>query len=432
MKRLITMLLLVALAIPATAFAAISNQGGGTTIADGKATLVSNVAGESSYISFDDLNGQPVANLTELSADVVSGTGWGGGSPRFAVRVSGTGVEDKRISVYLGDGPNFTTGNTGDTGNLLADETRVDSSQLNAYGGTFYDTWAGAKAAAAMGGYTTISNIALVVDGSWLASQTFVFDAVSINGTVNPFGPVGPVGPVCEETGFYRDSHELTAALINPTAPVMGEVDATGCDIGVYYGPGTTGSVTTADISGALYYGVVANAAAVNVSDSKIHDIGDKPFNGMQRGVGVFYTTLDQTNDSLYLNGEPYVTTGTAATGTLSDNVIAAYQKNGVAVNGPGAKAALERNTVTGFGEIDFIAQNGIQISRGASARVTDNIVSGNSYTPKSYAACGLLIYKAGGVSASKSGMSFIKSENDITNNETDICNYGKGGNFNA
>ncbi len=95
------------------------------------------------------------------------------------------------------------------------------------------------------------------------------------------------VEPKCEATGFRN----LTAKQIGGN--VTGTLDATGCDIGVYYGPGTTGSVTTADISGALYYGVVANAAAVNVTNSSIHDIGDTPLNGVQRGVGVFYTTLN-------------------------------------------------------------------------------------------------------------------------------------------
>ena len=84
-----------------SAAAAITDQEG-TTIANGKATLVSDDITAYSYIGFDDLNGQPVEALTDLSADVVSGTGWGGGSPRFSVRVSGDGVDDKRIVVYLG------------------------------------------------------------------------------------------------------------------------------------------------------------------------------------------------------------------------------------------------------------------------------------------------------------------------------------------
>jgi hypothetical protein len=187
MKRLLTACL-VALAIPATALAAISGTGGGTTIANGQATLVSTSTNPFSYISFNDLNGQPVANLTELSADVLSAT-WGGGSPRFSVEVT-NGTTTRNIFVYLGDLPNYTSGSTGDTGNLLDDTAsgaRVDSTQA---GGPFYGTWADAISAATGSGYGTISNISVVVDGGWAqtsGSQTVVLDAVSINGVVYDF-----------------------------------------------------------------------------------------------------------------------------------------------------------------------------------------------------------------------------------------------------
>ena len=39
----------------------------------------------------------------------------------------------------------------------------------------------------------------------------------------------------CTQTGFVRDGINLTAALINPTGTVSGDVDATGCNIGIYY-----------------------------------------------------------------------------------------------------------------------------------------------------------------------------------------------------
>lgn len=187
MKRLL-MLLLVALAIPATAFAVVSGSGGGTTIANGQATLVSNSTNPYSYISFNDLSGQAVGSLNELSADVLQAS-WGGGSPRFSVEVT-NGTTTKNIFVYFGDLPNFTSGSTGDTGNLLDDTlsgARVDSTQV---GGPFYGTLAQAVAAATGSGYGTISNISVVVDGDWAqssGSQTVVLDAVSINGAVYNF-----------------------------------------------------------------------------------------------------------------------------------------------------------------------------------------------------------------------------------------------------
>jgi len=178
MKRYAVVLLCL-LALPAAASAAISGVGGGTTISNGQATLVANTTTPFSFISFDDLNGHPVGDLSSLAADVVSAD-YGLGSPRFSVEVS-NGTATKSIFVYLGDPPNFTTGTDGDTGNLLADGTRVDSTQL---GGPFFGTWQDALTAAANSGYTTISEIDVVVDG---VSQTVVLDSVSINGKTYGF-----------------------------------------------------------------------------------------------------------------------------------------------------------------------------------------------------------------------------------------------------
>ena len=211
----------------------------------------------------------------------------------------------------------------------------------------------------------------------------------------------------CAPTGFYRDGIELTAAQIGGN--VTGPLDATGCNVGVYYGPNTSGTVNNADIHGANYYGVVANAAKVDVTNSQIHNIGENPFNGSQHGVGVLYTTIDQA-------GNP---TGPAATGTLSGNTISNYQKNGVVVSGTAAAVQVLNNTVTGQGQINYIAQNGIEIASNATAQVKGNTVTGNWYTPKSYVACGLLFYQAGGVK---------QQGNNLSANEVNLCNVGRGG----
>jgi hypothetical protein len=182
------MVVLIVLAIPATAYASLSGSGGGTTIANGQATLVSNSSSPFSYITFNDLNGQPVGNLTELSADVISAQ-YGGGAPRFSIDVS-NGTTTKEIFVYLGALPNLTTGGTGNTGNLLdstANGARVDSTQV---GGPFYGTLAQAVSAATGSGYSTITNISIVVDAGWFqasGSQTVVLDAASVNGMVYTF-----------------------------------------------------------------------------------------------------------------------------------------------------------------------------------------------------------------------------------------------------
>src|SRR5690606_7432616 len=92
----------------------------------------------------------------------------------------------------------------------------------------------------------------------------------------------------CVPTGF----NSLTAVHVNPAFPVTGVVDATGCDIGVYYNQGE-GLVKNAVIYGARWYGVAVNGDASNVSvdvlNSQIYNIGDSPHTGNQRGVAVYY-----------------------------------------------------------------------------------------------------------------------------------------------
>ena len=111
--------------------------------------------------------------------------------------------------------------------------------------------------------------------------------------------------------------------------------------------------------------------------------------------------------------------------GTISGNTVSSYQKNGITVtNTIGSEtlvtsASVLNNVVTGEGHIDYIAQNGIQISRGATGVVKGNTVSGNWYTPAGTTACGLLLFEARGVKT---------TNNTLFDNEKNLCNFGRGG----
>ena len=144
---------------------------------------------------------------------------------------------------------------------------------------------------------------------------------------------------------------------------VTGTVDATGCDIGVYFNG--EGRVDNADIYGALWYGVMvhgdATNASVDITDSSIHDIGDNPLNGNQRGIGIYYRA--------------FFSAGTA-TGRISGNTIAQYQKGGIVANGPGTDVQVQDNTVTG--------PRRVRISDvGNNDKMTGNRVSGAGYDPE-------------------------------------------------
>lgn len=190
---------------------------------------------------------------------------------------------------------------------------------------------------------------------------------------------------VCTPTGMYRDGINMTAALINPKT-VSGQVDATGCNIGVYYGPNKKGTVDRAEIFGANYFGVVNHRGNVTVKNSKIHNIGEVPFNGSQHGIAIYFANAD------FPNGPTVFPVSGSTKGIIEENEIWDYQKGGIVVNFKGSRVNVEQNKVTGLGPVSFIAQNGIQFGYGAKGSVTRNVVSANQYTGNSTTSGGILI----------------------------------------
>lgn len=213
----------------------------------------------------------------------------------------------------------------------------------------------------------------------------------------------------CTQTGFYRDNINMTAAVIATGDIADQTINATGCNIGIFYGPGTSATVDNVDVHGANYFGILVvgnlvdssgnetspGATSVDVTNSAVHDIGENPFNGTQHGVAVYYRAC---------------ASGSSATGTISGNAIYAYQKGGITVNCAGAAASVSGNTVTGNGPVNYIAQNGIQVGFGASGQVMRNKVTGNSYTGTNDASsAGILVFGGCG-SALTTGIQIVKN----------------------
>jgi hypothetical protein len=97
--------------------------------------------------------------------------------------------------------------------------------------------------------------------------------------------------------------------------------------------------------------------------------------------------------------------TAEAQTGraTVIGNLIELYQKGGVLVDNAGSSAFVGKNRVLGIGPTPDIAQNGIQVSRGAHAQVVANEIADHTYAlaPAS-SSTGVLLFKlAGGVDVS-------------------------------
>lgn len=188
----------------------------------------------------------------------------------------------------------------------------------------------------------------------------------------------------------------MTAAVINPTYIVTGEVNATGCDVGVYFGPGHKGAVDGANIYGATAFGVVIDSAKVTVSYSQVHDILGAPGSdegncGGEEGGGdcegdemsLVATALgnDQREYIGSKHGTGILVTGPSAQAHIYGNNVSAYGRRGISVSGSGVWASVTGNTITGLGTGDAthkMGQSGIWIANSASAVVSGNIIEHN------------------------------------------------------
>jgi len=126
---------------------------------------------------------------------------------------------------------------------------------------------------------------------------------------------------------------------------------------------------------GSLDVGIgVTDGGSARILDNKVVAIRDNPLSGGQNGIGIL------------------VGGATSASAVVEGNFVADYQKSGIIINGDKSQALVNNNTVVGAGATDRVAQNGIQISDGADAVVSGNLVSGNVYTPADTDAAGIYV----------------------------------------
>jgi hypothetical protein len=152
--------------------------------------------------------------------------------------------------------------------------------------------------------------------------------------------------------------------------------------------PSTTGGCAEQD------FGIlVIGGASAQISGDAVTNIRDAnpSLFGCQFGVGIMIgreywpTAADFGTDKV----EDF-----AGSATITHTTVSGYQKGGIVVDGPKASAIVSDNTVTGVGPTTGIAQNGIQVSRGAAGKVLDNTVRGNQYTGGGAASsAGVLLY---------------------------------------
>src|SRR5271157_369458 len=185
-----------------------------------------------------------------------------------------------------------------------------------------------------------------------------------------------------------------------PSTPLALDPDGNQ-DLVLIEGSGTVANISGFTITGpgrsgcdSINYGVyVRGGATANISHNVITNIRDNPLGGCQNGVAI------------RVGSKALGQTGKA---TITNNTISDYQKGGIVIDNTGSYADIEDNVVQGVGETPAIAQNGIQISRGATAKIANNTVSDNFWTgtyggsnnpltdPNADSSAGILLYLAG------------------------------------
>jgi parallel beta-helix repeat protein len=208
-----------------------------------------------------------------------------------------------------------------------------------------------------------------------------------------------------------------------------------------------TGATTTAVLSGFNITGTKGNFFLDSVTDVNICDNGPGGGTGTL-GLGVFVeqgATATITNNIItHIHNYPYYPcaaygigiwvgrggeASTPGTATISGNTIYDYQKSAIIVDGTESTATITGNTITGW-SLAFqasvpggIAQNGIQISRGAVATITSNTISVNECNSVLATSCGPGLEQdyASGIILYSSGPGTVVSKNTLSANDIGI-----------
>ncbi len=111
-------------------------------------------------------------------------------------------------------------------------------------------------------------------------------------------------------------------------------------------------------VCGGIGAGVfVRDGAYADIHNNIVRDIRDQPMSNCHYGVAI------QVGRS---------SLNSVGVATIRENEILGYQKNGITVSGVGSHA----------GPTEIIAQNGVQVSDGASAMLKGNTITGHSFSP--------------------------------------------------
>ena len=152
-----------------------------------------------------------------------------------------------------------------------------------------------------------------------------------------------------------------------------------------------------ADFDGIYYLNAGGSVDHVTVTGIRDPLNLDGSLSGIQRGNGIVAADRD----------------GVVRPVEISHSTIQDYQKTGIVFSGDGLIADVHDNTVNGNGLQPIIAQNGIQISFGATGTVDHNHVGNLGFGPDSYSASGILVFDSDNVNVTHNDVTMVGDSQD-------------------
>ena len=152
------------------------------------------------------------------------------------------------------------------------------------------------------------------------------------------------------------------------------------------------------------FTGIAFSNASGTIKDVTVKDVREEPLSGNQHGIAIF----------------GYANDGGPHTVSVDNATVVGFQKNGMVFSGVGLTANVANSTVIGAGPFNTTAQNGIQISFGATGSIIDSTVADVSYTGATWSATGILIYDP--------GADVTVSGSTVQNSQSGIYYYNGGG----
>lgn len=196
-----------------------------------------------------------------------------------------------------------------------------------------------------------------------------------------------------------------------PVVAAVGECDVTieGFDVD---GAGRAGEQSGSFGGRDSFEGILYYEASGTVKDNTVRRVRYDPLNGVQRGVGIYVShAFDEELDH---------------TVKVEDNEVYDYQKGGVVADEQGTVLEASNNEITGAGPTGVIAQNGIQVSFGATSELHKNTVSDHVYTGSQASASGIILFDSDDNDVKRCTLS--GNEVNVFTGATYPDSYGTGG----